>query len=151
MGHILEAFKVYELCLLLRVSFTSSLSGESLIIFQNVKTKFKYYFVKDETSTNTLFTHALPLVILYYSVCMFPSLDQNLEGKKSYSLCIPHMQLLESSPKLNQTRSKQRNFKTNHSNRLLNDSIKLVMLQGKKYQLSTLHEKMKYIYFVSGL
>lgn len=67
MGHILEAFKVYELCLLLRVSFTSSLSGESLIIFQYVKAKFKYYFVKDETSTNILFAHALPLVILYYS------------------------------------------------------------------------------------
>lgn len=70
------------------------------------------------------------------SVCLFPSLDQNLEGKKSYSLCVPHMQLLESSPKLNETRSKQRNFKTNHSNRLLNDSIKFVMLQGKNIDLA---------------
>ena len=61
MGHILEAFKAYELCLLLRVSFTSSLYGESLIIFQYVKTKFKYFFVKDETSTNTLSPVTCPL------------------------------------------------------------------------------------------
>lgn len=61
MGHILEAFKAYELCLLLRVSFTSSLYGESLIIFQYVRTKFKYFFVKDETSTNTLSPVTCPL------------------------------------------------------------------------------------------
>lgn len=90
------------------------------------------------------FTRACPChTALQLGDWTFPSLDQNPEGQKSYSLCIPPMQLLESSPKLNQTRSKQRNFKTNHSNRLfffsnrlLNDSIKLVMLQGKNINLA---------------
>ena len=67
MGPVLQVFKAYELCLLFGMAFTSSLSGEPLLIFQYVKTKFKYYFVKDETSTNTPVTHPLPPVILYYS------------------------------------------------------------------------------------